>query len=177
MTKLVTISLITLTGMLGSCITVTPTPSDMAKAQTSAIIRKVIPHKQDKPRIVIPAVQKSQHTPAIQIACDAVSADSQGRKRIIVVIEDSDQPLIMDCPAAAPRSIQVSTESPQTLPAPAAKAHSSSNLHIVRSGDNLWQISKAHCVNLEALMKANSLTTRSILQPGQRLTLPRQSCT
>lgn len=48
----------------------------------------------------------------------------------------------------------------------------SPKFHIVRSGDSLIQIAFRHGLRLRDLLKANGLTERSIIHPGERLKLP-----
>ena len=191
MTKLSALTLIAATTVLGSCITVTPTPKEMAKVQTSTVIRKIIPQKEAKPRVVIPAAYNSQHEMAIRTACDAVQPNSQGQKRVIIVKEGTAEPTIIDCPATnfaqGDRTIKVSIdggpaqiftvrEDGQTIPISTTRQSVGSQIHTVKSGDNLWQISRRYCGTLEELMDANGLSQHSILQPGQRLNLPPQTC-
>lgn len=45
-------------------------------------------------------------------------------------------------------------------------------VHIVRSGDTLWDISRRYGVSVRSLQQANGLRSRSILKLGQRLTIP-----
>ena len=44
--------------------------------------------------------------------------------------------------------------------------------HVVRSGDTLGAIAAKRGVSLAALLKANRLSTRSVIHPGQRLRIP-----
>ncbi|MBP7148727.1 MAG: transglycosylase SLT domain-containing protein [Acidobacteria bacterium] len=53
-------------------------------------------------------------------------------------------------------------------PAPAAAPR----VHVVRRGDTLSAIARAHGVRLEELLAVNGLTKRSVLRPGQRIKLP-----
>jgi membrane-bound lytic murein transglycosylase D len=43
------------------------------------------------------------------------------------------------------------------------------SVHVVRSGDSLWTISRRYGMSVGELARANDLSTRSILRPGQRL--------
>lgn len=43
--------------------------------------------------------------------------------------------------------------------------------YTVRSGDSLWTIARRHQVALKDLMRWNSLSSNSVLRPGQRLTI------
>ena len=45
-------------------------------------------------------------------------------------------------------------------------------IYVVRSGDSLWKISRRLDIDMNLLMRANELTKRSVLQIGQRLSLP-----
>jgi len=45
-------------------------------------------------------------------------------------------------------------------------------IYVVRSGDSLWKISRRLDLDMNLLMRANELTKRSVLQIGQRLSLP-----
>lgn len=49
---------------------------------------------------------------------------------------------------------------------------SSGRTHIVQPGESLWSIAQKYGVSLEALCRANGLTLRSAIHPGQRLRLP-----
>jgi len=44
--------------------------------------------------------------------------------------------------------------------------------HIVTRGDSLWLIARKYGVSVEALRRANGLQGRSLIKPGQRLTIP-----
>lgn len=44
--------------------------------------------------------------------------------------------------------------------------------HVVRSGESLWSIAQKYGVSVEALCRANGLTLRSAIHPGQRLRIP-----
>lgn len=45
-------------------------------------------------------------------------------------------------------------------------------VYVVESGDSLWKLSKRHGVSLDELAMANDLTRDSLLQIGQKLTIP-----
>ena len=45
-------------------------------------------------------------------------------------------------------------------------------IYVVRKGDSLWKISRRLDLDMNLLMRANELTKRSVLQIGQRLSLP-----
>ena len=45
-------------------------------------------------------------------------------------------------------------------------------VHIVRRGDTAWEIAHRYGVSLAALLRANGLTTRSLIRPGRKLILP-----
>ena len=45
-------------------------------------------------------------------------------------------------------------------------------VYVVESGDSLWKLSKRHGVSLDELAMANDLTRNSLLQIGQKLTIP-----
>ena len=44
--------------------------------------------------------------------------------------------------------------------------------HTVRQGESLWLIARRYNVSMQSLMASNGLNGDSVLQPGQRLTLP-----
>lgn len=58
-----------------------------------------------------------------------------------------------------------------TTPAPASKRPANRS-HVVRRGDTLGAIARRYGVTLEALQKANGLSKRSIISPGQKLVVP-----
>jgi len=47
--------------------------------------------------------------------------------------------------------------------------------HVVRKGDTLWQISRAHRVSIPAIQSANAMGNRTLLKPGQALKIPTSS--
>ena len=51
----------------------------------------------------------------------------------------------------------------------ATSTTNSSNIHVVRSGDSLWEIAMANKMTVSELCSLNGLSTRSTLQPGQKL--------
>ena len=53
-----------------------------------------------------------------------------------------------------------------------AKAKASARAHRVRRGESLWTISRRYDVSMAALQRANGLSRRSTLQPGQKLRIP-----
>ncbi len=55
----------------------------------------------------------------------------------------------------------------------AATPASAGSAHVIRRGETAWKISRRYGVTLGALLRANGLNKRSILRPGQRLTIPR----
>ena len=56
--------------------------------------------------------------------------------------------------------------------AAAAPATSTRTVHIVRSGENAYAIARAFGVPLDALLRANGLTKRSVIKPGQAIRIP-----
>ena len=57
----------------------------------------------------------------------------------------------------------------------AATESSVKSVHRVRSGDNLWQIARRHGVGMKQLAAWNGLSMKTVLQPGQRLTVYRRN--
>ncbi len=47
-----------------------------------------------------------------------------------------------------------------------------SSSYIIQPGDNLWDISRAHGVSLEALCSANNISQNTVLRVGQKLSIP-----
>ncbi|TAF99444.1 MAG: LysM peptidoglycan-binding domain-containing protein [Cytophagia bacterium] len=45
-------------------------------------------------------------------------------------------------------------------------------LHTIQYGDNLWDISRKYNVTIESLKKENNITDRTMLAPGQKITVP-----
>jgi peptidoglycan endopeptidase LytE len=55
---------------------------------------------------------------------------------------------------------------------PALGADAAPSVYIVRSGDSLYAIASRLDVRLDDLLRVNRLTLRSVIMPGQRLTVP-----
>ncbi|MHB8543540.1 MAG: LysM peptidoglycan-binding domain-containing protein [Leptospirales bacterium] len=51
-------------------------------------------------------------------------------------------------------------------------ASQNGGVHIVRSGDSLWTISRHYGVSVQALMDVNGLTSRSLLHTGKKVLIP-----
>lgn len=51
-------------------------------------------------------------------------------------------------------------------------AGSATREHVVRSGDNLWELARANGTSVATLASVNGLSPRATLRPGQRLRLP-----
>ncbi|GIV25964.1 MAG: hypothetical protein KatS3mg026_1656 [Bacteroidia bacterium] len=65
----------------------------------------------------------------------------------------------------------------QTLRIPAQRASGGAaspavRYHTVRTGESLWSIAQRYGISVEALCRANGLTPRSAIHPGQRLRVP-----
>ena len=58
-------------------------------------------------------------------------------------------------------------------PAPSARrSQSSSGKHVVRRGDTLWSIARAHSISMDSLARTNGLQRNSTLSIGQVLAIP-----
>ncbi|CAN0511066.1 unnamed protein product, partial [Phaeothamnion confervicola] len=51
-------------------------------------------------------------------------------------------------------------------------SYSHSAVHVVASGDNLWDIARRYRVSAEALAQANGVNARTVLKLGQKLRVP-----
>jgi membrane-bound lytic murein transglycosylase D len=67
-----------------------------------------------------------------------------------------------------PRFGEIPRESP-------ARRHAENGSYIVQSNDTLWDIARAFGVSVDSLCAANGLSRRSVIRPGQRLSLPPNS--
>jgi N-acetylmuramoyl-L-alanine amidase len=65
--------------------------------------------------------------------------------------------------AAAPLAVVATTEAAFSAPA---------NVHVVKKGDTLWAISQRYGITLTALLKANRLSEKAMIVPGQKLSIP-----
>lgn len=64
----------------------------------------------------------------------------------------------------------------QATPAPAPKSAGSSGdtrYHEVRKGDTLYSIARANGISLQALLEQNNLRRDAVIQPGDRLVIPK----
>ena len=57
-------------------------------------------------------------------------------------------------------------------PTPLRTGAGGDETYLVREGDSLWLIARRLGIDMNLLMRANELTQRAVLQPGQRLSLP-----
>ncbi len=62
-------------------------------------------------------------------------------------------------------------KSPESLANPVAQRVSGTT-YVVRPGDSLWTISRAHGVPMNRLMRANHIGPKDVLRAGQALTIP-----
>jgi LysM repeat protein len=63
----------------------------------------------------------------------------------------------------------------QTLKIPPSigtTATTGSVTHVIKSGDSIYYIAQKYGITIEALLKANYLSSSSVLYPGQKLTIP-----
>jgi len=58
-----------------------------------------------------------------------------------------------------------------TSPGPGVPASGGSFKYVVQSGDSLWSIARKHKVKLKDLMSWNGLSAKTVLQPGQDITI------
>jgi N-acetylmuramoyl-L-alanine amidase len=63
----------------------------------------------------------------------------------------------------APLALVATTEAAFSAPA---------NVHVVKKGDSLWAISQRYGITMAALLKANRLTEKALIVPGQKLSIP-----
>lgn len=65
------------------------------------------------------------------------------------------------------------TSPPRAKQSPAPTQKTSGNrIHIVRTGESLWSIAQKYGVSVDALCRANGITPRSTIRPGQKLKIP-----
>ena len=67
---------------------------------------------------------------------------------------------------------RAATSAPSTTTAPAPADTAAATAYVVKAGDALAGIAWKHGVKLGALVKANGLTTTSVIFPGQTLSIP-----
>lgn len=71
---------------------------------------------------------------------------------------------------------RVADNSGQSTPSKGKRAstanYSHGAVHVVTSGDNLWDIARHYRVSAEALAQANGVTARTVLKLGQKLRVP-----
>lgn len=71
-------------------------------------------------------------------------------------------------PAPAPEVRTASAPKPEPKP----QAQSGGRVHVVKSGDTAWSIAKQYSVSKEAVLQANNLQEKHVLQIGQKLRIP-----
>lgn len=55
------------------------------------------------------------------------------------------------------------------IPAHEIRAMNSASTYVVKSGDSLWTIARAHKISVSNLQRLNNLTAKSVIKPGQKL--------
>ncbi len=60
----------------------------------------------------------------------------------------------------------------ENLPVEESQPYITYEEYLVQKGDNIWEISIMHGIPMTELMKANNLTDQSVLNIGQKLTIP-----
>jgi membrane-bound lytic murein transglycosylase D len=60
----------------------------------------------------------------------------------------------------------------QKLKVSGAAATVGGKTHKVRNGDTIWDISRKYGVSMSSLLRANNLSRRSVIKPGQHLVIP-----
>ncbi len=64
---------------------------------------------------------------------------------------------------------------PQTAAKGKKKSAARASTHVVKSGQTLWVIARAHGCSVDDLVRANQIDTDAIIYPGQELTIPKCS--
>ncbi|MCX8063894.1 MAG: LysM peptidoglycan-binding domain-containing protein [Candidatus Hydrogenedentes bacterium] len=83
-------------------------------------------------------------------------------------------------PTSEPKSSEKTSPEPEEKKQPKTDSETTTApqkeediIHIVQKGDNPYTLSKKYGVPIEEILKANNLTSKSILQIGQKLTIPK----
>jgi membrane-bound lytic murein transglycosylase D len=117
----------------------------------------------------------------LRAANDQAKLDKKGRLRAAAPIL---VPMMSGAPQAAklarvatvsiPTASSSATPRPQAPRAPTASSDSrhEARTYIVRAGDTVYSIARRFDTAVDALLAANRLTARSVIQPGLRLRLP-----
>lgn len=76
--------------------------------------------------------------------------------------------------AATPTATPAATPTPKTTPkpTPTATPAASNKVHSVAEGDTLWTIAEQYSKSVADILTANNLSEDSILQIGQKITIP-----
>jgi LysM repeat protein len=69
-------------------------------------------------------------------------------------------------------TVSIQSASSAASPRASAAAAHEPRTYVVRAGDTLFSIARRHDITVNALLAANTLTPRSVIQPGRRLRLP-----
>ena len=105
----------------------------------------------------------------------ATAKTSEVAEANAVAATNEPAPAAVTKPSAPEKPVVTSTASTTTKSAPAATTAATGKVHTVVAGDTLSKIASKYSVSVEALEKANGLTTYSMIRVGQELQIPDKS--
>jgi membrane-bound lytic murein transglycosylase D len=113
---------------------------------------------------------------AMRAANDTVRLDKRGRLRsagpVMVPMRGAASKIASAQGPARVATVSVHSASAGAPPRATVAAHISTKTYVVRPGDTLYGIARAHGTGVDTLLSLNHLTARSVLHPGSRLRLP-----
>ena len=90
-------------------------------------------------------------------------------QRLVVPAPPGETP----APAATHLAVQVPTQmAPQMAPQMATRMATQAAMHVVKGGDTVYSIARRYQVDMDALVRLNTIPASYVISPGQRLLLP-----
>ncbi len=105
---------------------------------------------------------------ALQQANDIQGSVIHPGDSLLIPAGSPDSTVTLAALAAAPRD-DIKAQLPEHQNSPAAKKP---KVHVVKSGDTLWDVARRYGVTVPALASANGLSSKAGLVPGARLEIP-----
>lgn len=107
-----------------------------------------------------------------------VVQDNAGSSQLLSEIEINcrDYFLRKSIQTSQPTLVRASTNTSPVVTRTQSRTLNSGYTYIVQRGDTVWEIAREHCTTVKAITRLNGLGQGNVIDVGQRLNMPVQSC-